>query len=60
MASGKEDPQKPAGYSNPAAGKADCLRLYERHGFTECEPFDTYVADPHSRSHTLDLSGGPG
>jgi putative acetyltransferase len=28
-------------------------RLYERHGFTECGPFDTYVADPHSRFYTL-------
>jgi len=35
-------------------------RLYERHGFTECGPFDTYVADPHSRFYTLDLSGEPG
>ncbi len=30
-------------------------RLYERHGFTECGPFDTYVADPHSRFYTLAL-----
>jgi len=35
-------------------------RLYERHGFTECGPFDTYVADPHSRFYTLNLSGEPG
>ncbi len=28
-------------------------RLYERHGFTVCEPFDTYVDDPHSRFYTL-------
>jgi len=28
-------------------------RLYERHGFTECGPFDTYVADPHSRFYSL-------
>ena len=33
-------------------------RLYERHGFTECEPFDSYVSDPHSRFYTLELSGG--
>ncbi|PKQ17224.1 MAG: GNAT family N-acetyltransferase [Actinobacteria bacterium HGW-Actinobacteria-8] len=30
-------------------------RLYERHGFTECEPFDSYVADPHSRFYALVL-----
>jgi len=35
-------------------------RLYERHGFTECGPFDTYVADPHSRFYTRNLSGEPG
>jgi len=35
-------------------------RLYERHGFTERGPFDTYVADPHSRFYTLNLSGEPG
>lgn len=28
-------------------------RLYERHGFTVCGPFDTYVDDPHSRFYTL-------
>jgi len=33
-------------------------RLYERHGFTECRPFDTYVADPHSRFYTLALEAG--
>ena len=38
---------------------APAHRLYERHGFTECGPFDTYVADPHSRFYTLDLSGEP-
>lgn len=30
-------------------------RLYERHGFTVCGPFDSYVADPHSRFYTLAL-----
>lgn len=39
---------------------APAHRLYERHGFTECAPFDTYVADPHSRFYTLNLSGEPG
>jgi len=34
-------------------------RLYERHGFTECAPFDTYVADPHSRFYTLELGAPP-
>lgn len=31
-------------------------RLYERHGFTECEPFGTYKPDPHSRFYTLPLT----
>ena len=35
---------------------APAHRLYERHGFTECEPFGTYVPDPHSRFFTLDLT----
>lgn len=39
---------------------APAHRLYERHGLTECGPFDTYVADPHSRFYTLGLSGEPG
>ena len=39
---------------------APAHRLYERHGLTECGPFDTYAADPHSRFYTLDLSGEPG
>jgi putative acetyltransferase len=39
---------------------APAHRLYERHGFTECGPFDTYVADPHSRFYTLELSGRSG
>jgi putative acetyltransferase len=39
---------------------APAHRLYERHGFAECGPFDTYLADPHSRFYTLDLSGEPG
>lgn len=30
-------------------------RLYERHGFTQCGPFDPYIADPHSRFYTLAL-----
>jgi putative acetyltransferase len=39
---------------------APAHRLYERHGLTECGPFDTYVADPHSRFYTLDLCREPG
>ncbi|MGC4175849.1 GNAT family N-acetyltransferase [Demequina sp.] len=31
-------------------------RLYERSGFTECEPFGTYAEDPFSRFYTLELS----
>ncbi|MCB2412572.1 GNAT family N-acetyltransferase [Demequina sp. TTPB684] len=31
-------------------------RLYERHAFAECEPFGSYVRDPHSRFFTLDLT----
>ena len=38
---------------------APAHRLYERHGLTECGPFDTYLADPNSRFYTLDLSGDP-
>jgi putative acetyltransferase len=34
---------------------APAHRLYERHGLTECGPFDTYVTDPHSRFYTLNL-----
>jgi putative acetyltransferase len=34
---------------------APAHRLYERHGFTECGPFGTYVADPHSRFYTLNV-----
>ncbi len=34
---------------------APAHRLYERHGFTECGPFGTYVADPHSRFYALNL-----
>ncbi len=30
-------------------------RLYERHGFVDCEPFGDYVLDPHSRYLTLAL-----
>lgn len=39
---------------------APAHRLYARHGFAECEPFDSYVADPHSRFFTLSLPAGPG
>jgi putative acetyltransferase len=34
---------------------APAHRLYERQGLTECGPFDTYVADPHSRFYTLNV-----
>ena len=34
---------------------APAHRLYERHGFAECGPFGTYVADPHSRFYTLNV-----
>ena len=30
-------------------------RLYQRHGFVECEPFGDYVADPNSVFMTLQL-----
>ena len=30
-------------------------RLYERHGFVDCEPFADYVLDPHSRFMTIAL-----
>jgi putative acetyltransferase len=30
-------------------------RLYERHGFVECEPFGKYVPDPNSIFMTVDL-----
>lgn len=29
--------------------------LYKRHGFVECPPFGSYVADPNSVFMTLDL-----
>ena len=29
--------------------------LYRRHGFVECSPFGSYVADPNSIFMTLDL-----
>ncbi|WP_424186445.1 GNAT family N-acetyltransferase [Actinokineospora sp. G85] len=32
--------------------------LYEKFGFTYCEPFADYVPDPHSVFMTLDLSAG--
>jgi putative acetyltransferase len=32
--------------------------LYTSHGFTECPPFEGYVADPNSVFMTLDLSQG--
>jgi len=38
---------------------APAHRLYERHGFTECGPFGSYVPDPHSRFYTVSLSGEP-
>jgi putative acetyltransferase len=30
-------------------------RLYERHGFADCEPFGDYVLDPNSRYMTIAL-----
>ena len=32
--------------------------LYRRHGFTECPPFEGYVADPNSVFMTLELAAG--
>ena len=32
-------------------------RLYERHGFSTCEPFGSYAQDPNSTFMTLDLCG---
>ena len=37
---------------------APAHRLYERHGFTQCEPFGSYVLDPFSRFYTLELADG--
>jgi putative acetyltransferase len=34
---------------------APARRLYARHGFVECEPFASYVPDPHSTFMTLAL-----
>lgn len=34
-------------------------RLYERHGFIDCGPFDGYGPDPHSRFMTLSLEPPP-
>jgi putative acetyltransferase len=39
--------------SNPPFATA--RRLYERHGFTYCEPFDGYVEDPWSVFMTIEL-----
>ncbi|MFC7497345.1 MULTISPECIES: GNAT family N-acetyltransferase [unclassified Nocardioides] len=30
-------------------------RLYQRHGFVDCEPFADYALDPHSRYMTLSI-----
>jgi putative acetyltransferase len=35
---------------------APARELYLRHGFTECPPFGSYMADPNSIFMTLDLS----
>ena len=36
---------------------APAWRLYRRHGFTDCGPFGSYIADPHSVNMTLELKG---
>ncbi len=37
---------------------APARRLYERHGFSSCEPFADYTDDPLSAYYVLDLRGG--
>ena len=38
---------------------APARRLYARHGFTPCDPFGSYVPDPHSVFMTLELPAAP-